>query len=91
MTTSRTPGRESHLVPVGPIDVHVLVGGSTRVQVTSRVTGNEVVAAATDGYLESRIDQVHDHELIVIDGVETVEPRSGWRTGRLSASRTNRR
>jgi len=68
--TSRTPGRQSQLVPVGPIDVRVRIGRSTGPRVTSRVTGNELVATAADGYLAFRIDRVKDHEVMVIDGVE---------------------
>lgn len=73
--TSRIPGRESHLVPVGPIIVRLRHQGFTEPRVTSRVTGGELAAKADAGYLVFEIDQITDHDVIVIDDpAATVSP-----------------
>jgi hypothetical protein len=67
LMTSRIPGREPHLVPVGPISVRVRRDGPSEPRVSSRVSGTELAAKAEDGYLAFEIDQLIDHEVIVID------------------------
>ncbi|WP_460809886.1 hypothetical protein [Microlunatus endophyticus] len=65
--TSRVPGREAHLVPVGPVAVRVRHEGPTEPRITSRVTGVELTGKAEDGYVSFEVDKITDHEVIVIE------------------------
>ena len=67
VTTSRIPGRESHLVPVGPVTVRIRHGESSEPRVASRVTGNELPTKIDTGYLVFEVQQIADHDVIVID------------------------
>jgi hypothetical protein len=65
--TSLIPGREAHLVPVGPINVRVRQDGFSEPSVASRVTGAQVTAKSENGYLTFEIEKITDHDVIVID------------------------
>jgi Hypothetical glycosyl hydrolase 6 len=65
--TARIPGREAHVVPVGPINVRVRQDEFSKPGVASRVTGAQVAATSENGYLTFEIDQILDHDVIVID------------------------
>lgn len=67
VVTSRIPGRESHLVPVGPIRARVRHDGSSEPRVSSRVTGSDLPAKVENGYLAFEIDRITDHDVLVID------------------------
>lgn len=71
VVTSRIPGRESRLVPVGPIKVRVRHDGSSEPRVTSRVTGGELATKAESGYLVFEVERISDHDVIVIDDPAT--------------------
>ncbi|QGN34953.1 alpha-amylase family protein [Microlunatus sp. Gsoil 973] len=66
VTTSEIPGRQAHLVPVGPIRARVK-SGFPEPRITSRVTGAELTTKVENGYLVFEIDQLVDHEVIIID------------------------
>ena len=71
VVTSRIPGRESRLVPVGPIKVRLRHDGSSEPRVTSRVSGAELATKAESGYLVFEIERISDHDVIVIDDPAT--------------------
>lgn len=65
--TSRTPGRETHLVPVGPVSVRLRHNGFPAPRVSSRVSGGELPTKYENGYLAFEVGQITDHDVIVID------------------------
>ena len=68
LLTSRVPGRQNELVPVGPIEVRVRLAADARVarDVELRVAGKTVAARQEGGELVFVVDQVLDHEVSVI-------------------------
>jgi hypothetical protein len=65
--TSRIPGRQSHLVPVGPVRVRLRHERSAEPRITSRVRGAELTPKTEDGYLVFEVERLTDHDVIVID------------------------
>lgn len=66
---SRVPGRQYDLVPLGPIEVRLRLdaGATAPAKVSLRVRSEEVPAVQQDGELVIKIDEIHDHEVVVID------------------------
>jgi hypothetical protein len=67
LVVTRTPGRESRLVPVGPVTVRLLLAGSGEPSVELRVSGRRATPEVRDQYLHFTVDHVVDHEVVVID------------------------
>ena len=66
-TTSAVPGRQSDIVPVGPLQVRVRAGlpdGETSVRLL--VDGSEVTATVSDGWVSFTVPQVIDHEVAIV-------------------------
>jgi hypothetical protein len=69
LTTSRVPGRQSELVPVGPVRVRLaLPPGRTPPRLAElRVSGLSAPITASSGEVEFAVDRVLDHEVAVLD------------------------
>ena len=68
LLTSRVPGRQDELVPVGPVTVRLRAdSGTAPVQVELRVAGTRVVAQKDGAQLVFVVDQILDHEVVVVD------------------------
>jgi hypothetical protein len=69
LLTSRIPGRQNELVPVGPIEVRLRAtsGAKTPAEVDLRVGGKKATARQEGAELVFSVDQVFDHEVVVID------------------------
>ena len=67
--TSRIPGRQTELIPVGPVHVRLRQpsGAVAPVCVSLRVAGGTVPASVEDGALVFEVAEVADHEVAVID------------------------
>ena len=62
---SRVPGRQYDLVPIGPVTVRLRTGGTAQ-SVDLRVSGKAVTATREGDELVFTVDQILDHEVIVI-------------------------
>ncbi|SHG01538.1 Beta-galactosidase GanA [Kaistia soli DSM 19436] len=69
LVTSRVPGRQDELVPVGPTTVRVRAadGGKAPATVDLRVAGRQVDATMDGSELVFSVDRILDHEVAVID------------------------
>jgi len=69
IVTSRVPGRQSELIPVGPVEVHVRLssGAHSPSEVHLRVSGKTVAAKSDGAELVFHVDHVLDHEVAVIE------------------------
>ncbi len=65
--TSRVPGRQTELIPIGPIEVRLCIAGKAPGTVELRVSGQTVSATARGSELVFSVEQVLDHEVAVID------------------------
>ena len=67
--TSRIPGRQSELVPIGPVEVRLRAapGAKPPREIDLRVGGKKVAARIADGNLIFSVDAILDHEVAVID------------------------
>lgn len=63
---SRIPGRQYDLVPIGPIEVRLRLGGGTPSQVSLRVSGKSVPVRREGDQLVFVVDTVLDHEVVEI-------------------------
>ncbi len=64
---SRVPGRQYDLVPIGPVEVRLLVGAAAPSSVKLRVDGKSVPATKQGNELVFVVDQILDHEVVVIE------------------------
>jgi hypothetical protein len=66
---SRVPGRQTELIPVGPVEVRLPLRAGARppAEVDLRVAGKRVPAAVHGADLVFTVEQVLDHEVAVID------------------------
>lgn len=62
---SRVPGRQFDLVPIGPVEVRLNVGARAG-SVELRVAGKSVAARSEGDSLVFTVDEVLDHEVVVI-------------------------
>ncbi|QQA44325.1 beta-galactosidase trimerization domain-containing protein [Pelagovum pacificum] len=60
------PGRQEVIVPIGPLEVSVSDCGAASAEL--RVAGTHVNTVATDGGVKFVVDQLQEHEVIVIRG-----------------------
>lgn len=77
--TSRVPGRQGTLVPVGPVRVRLRWGAEPAgpPAVTLRVAEENVAAELADGWLTFEIERVLDHEVIVVGEPERAPVGAG--------------
>jgi hypothetical protein len=68
LITSRVPGRQNELVPVGPVTVRLRTesGAKAPDEVELRVAGTRAMARREGGDLVFEVDRVLDHEVAVI-------------------------
>ncbi|SDS24085.1 alpha-amylase family protein [Microlunatus soli] len=67
--TSKVPGREPYVVPVGPVGVRIRNDDEVAPRISLRVGGGEIAGSVDDGYLSFTVDRVHDHEVVIIEHV----------------------
>jgi hypothetical protein len=67
LLTSRIPGRQDELVPVGPVTVRLRSAGKPPAQVDLRVAGKQVQARSEGNSLVFEAGAILDHEVAVID------------------------
>ena len=65
LLTSRVPGRQDRLVPIGPVNVSL--SGATAGQVRLLVSGKTVPVQMRDGRACFEIAEILDHEVAVIE------------------------
>ncbi len=67
--TTRVPGRQNELIPVGPITVRLRMNAGTTAptHVDLRVSGRKIAAEMQGSELVFAVEQVLDHEVVVID------------------------
>jgi hypothetical protein len=63
---SRIPGRQYDLVPIGPVEVRVLVGNGTPSHVNLRVSRKSVPVRRDGDQLVFVVDTILDHEVVEI-------------------------
>ena len=67
LITASVPGRQSELIPIGPVTVRLRLGlGETADVVQLRVAGEQVTATSKGQELVFTVPQVLDHEVAVI-------------------------
>ncbi|MDB5585749.1 MAG: Tat pathway signal protein [Devosia sp.] len=64
---SRVPGRQYDLVPIGPVEVRLRVEGTKAPSVKLRVAGKSIPATAQGDELVFVVDEILDHEVVVVD------------------------
>ena len=66
--TSRVPGRQSELLPVGPVTVRLPIAPGARAptEVALRVSDARVPARVADGHLVFDVERILDHEVAVV-------------------------
>lgn len=69
LLTSRVPGRQNELIPIGPVHVRMraALGQVAPHNVDLRVCGQRITAAMDGEELVFEVQQILDHELVVID------------------------
>lgn len=69
LLTSRVPGRQNQLIPIGPVLVRIrkAFGQTAPINVDLRVCGQRITAVMDCEELVFEVQQVLDHELVVID------------------------
>ncbi len=65
LLTSRVPGRQDRLVPIGP--VRVSLKGKAAGQIRLLVSGKTVPAQIRDGWVTFDVLEILDHEVAVIE------------------------
>ena len=67
--TSRVPGRQNELIPIGPVKIRVRMkpGAKPPAEVELRVSNRRVAATASGSELVFSVDAVLDHEVVVIN------------------------
>ena len=66
IVTTRVPGRQNELVPIGPVTVHVRCDANP-VAVSLRVGGGMVAATKSKSGLSFKVEQILDHEVAVLE------------------------
>lgn len=66
---SRVPGRQYDLVPIGPVEVRLRLASAVKAaaQVSLRVSGKSVATTQRGNELGFTVDQILDHEVVVVD------------------------
>jgi hypothetical protein len=64
---SHVPGRQYDLVPIGPVEVRLRAEGTTAQSVKLRVAGKSIPATAQGDELVFVVDQILDHEVVVVE------------------------
>ena len=68
LLTSRVPGRQNELIPIGPVRVRIRAafGNTAPLNVDLRVSGQRITAEMDGDELVFEVQRVLDHELVVI-------------------------
>lgn len=67
--TSRVPGRQTELIPIGPIEIRLRVDADVTppAEVDLRVAGTKIPVRSSGSELVFSVDAVLDHEVVVIE------------------------
>jgi Hypothetical glycosyl hydrolase 6 len=69
VVTSRVPGRQSELIPIGPVEIRVRLQSGARApsEAELRVSDRKVAARLDGTELVFQVDQILDHEVVVLE------------------------
>ena len=68
LMTTKTPGRQNNLIPIGPIEIKVIKPKNSNAKEASlKVVGQQVAIRTEEDYFVMTVNEILDHELIVIE------------------------